>query len=60
MSYSGLIADAHHAEAGGEHLFNEVIFLVIERRAAQVGDGLVLHQALALLLPDETPVPALP
>jgi hypothetical protein len=59
MSYSGLIADAHDAAARDEELFNQAILLVIERRAAQVSDGLVLHQALAVLCFNEILVPAL-
>ena len=39
MSYTGLIADADHAEAGGEEFFDQVVFFVVESRAAEVGDG---------------------
>ena len=60
MSYSGLIADAHHAEASGEHLFNQVIFFVVERSTTQMSDGFVLHQALAVLRFSEILVPTFP
>src|SRR3984957_12788322 len=60
MSYTSLVADAHHAQARGEHFFDQVIFFVVERGAAQMRDGFVLHQALAVLLFDETLVPAFP
>src|ERR1700735_229037 len=60
MSYSGLIADAHHAQARREEFLDEIIFFVVERRAAQVRHRLVLHQALAVLLFYEILVPAFP
>jgi hypothetical protein len=30
VSYTGLIAEAYHAQPGGKKLFDEVIFLVID------------------------------
>ena len=43
MSYSPLNCRCeHHAEASGEHLFNQVIFFVVERSTTQMSDGFVL------------------
>ena len=44
MSYPRLIADANHAQPGGEQLFDEVIFFVVESRSAQVSNRGRLHQ----------------
>src|SRR6185437_1129930 len=53
MSYTGLIAHAHHAKAGGEELLDEIIFLVVERRAAEMRDGRCAHHGLPVFLFDE-------
>ena len=34
MSYAGLVGHTDHAQACGEQLFDEIVFLVIKRRAA--------------------------
>ncbi len=44
VSYTGLVGDADHAEAGGEEFFNEIVFFDIEGGAAEVGDGGGLHK----------------
>ncbi len=44
MSYSSLIADADHAQPGGEQLFDKVILFVVESRSAQVSNCGSLHQ----------------
>ena len=45
MSYPGLVGYTHHAQASGEQFFNEIIFLVIERRAAEMADrGCVINR----------------
>src|SRR5438876_399377 len=36
MSYAGLVGHADHAHAGGEKFFDQIIFFVIQRRAAEV------------------------
>ena len=36
MSYPGLVGHTDHAQASGEKLFDEIIFFVIERRAAEM------------------------
>src|SRR5581483_3513274 len=33
VSYTGLIADAHHAQPGTEQFLNQVIFFIVERSA---------------------------
>src|SRR5258708_14175095 len=38
MSYPGLVGYAHHSQAESEKLFDEIIFFVIERRAAEMTD----------------------
>src|SRR5262250_2395004 len=35
MSYPGLVGHTDHAQASGEQLFNEIIFLVVECSAAE-------------------------
>src|ERR1700756_4506202 len=39
VSYTGLVADAYHAQAGCEELFDQVVFFVIESRATKVRHG---------------------
>src|SRR6266566_2701906 len=36
MSYAGLVGHTDHAQASGEKLFDEIIFFVIQRRAAEM------------------------
>jgi hypothetical protein len=43
MSYAGLIADAHHPQARSEQLFDQVVFFIVERGAAEVADSDGLH-----------------
>ncbi len=39
MSYPRLVRNRHHPQAGGEQLFDQVIFLVVQCGAAQMRDG---------------------
>ena len=39
VSYTGLVADANHAQASGEKFLDQVVFFVVERRAAEVGES---------------------
>jgi hypothetical protein len=36
MSYTSLVADAHHPEAGGKQFLDQVAFFVVERSSAQM------------------------
>ena len=36
MSYTGLIFDVHDSEPGGKELFDNVVFLVVQRRATEM------------------------
>ena len=38
MSYTGLVADANHAQTAGEQLLDQVVLFVVEGRAAEVRD----------------------
>src|SRR5690348_18265870 len=60
MSYSGLVADAHHAQAAAEQFFDQVILLVVQRGAAQVTNGLGVRHHFAVLFLDEGALAALP
>ena len=44
VSYTGLVGDANHTQAGGKQLLDEVIFFDIESGAAEVSDSSRLHQ----------------
>src|SRR3954466_5574950 len=39
VSYTGLVADAIHPQASGEQLFDEVVFLDVHGRAAEMGQA---------------------
>src|SRR5258708_12611839 len=60
MSYTGLIADADHAQARGKQLLDEVVFFVVEGRAAKMGYRRRLHQRLPVFRFDESPLAAFP
>ncbi len=52
VSYTGLVADADHAQAGCKELFDQVVFFVIESSATKVGHGSRMHYDLSVpLLP---------
>src|SRR5436305_6538624 len=53
MSYPGLIGYTDHAQAGGEEFFDEIIFFVIERGAAEMADRSRMINCCAILLADE-------
>ncbi len=48
VSYSGLVADANHAQSPRKKFLQQIILFVVERRAAKMSDGLGLHQRLAI------------
>src|SRR5437773_5378841 len=61
MSYAGLVGYAHHSQAESEKFFNEIIFFVIERGAAEMTDRsrmidcravLFMHEGALARLPD--------
>ena len=54
-----LIAQAHHSQSGGKQFLDQIIFFVVERGAAEMGDGSGLHQRLAILRFLERFAPAL-
>src|SRR5258708_30738012 len=60
MSYTGLIADAEHAQARGKQLLDEVVFFVVEGRAAKMGYRRRLHQRLPVFRFDESSLAAFP
>src|SRR5215471_120550 len=53
MSYPGLVGYTHHAQASGKEFFNEIIFFVIERSAAEVTDRSRMIDSRAILLVNE-------
>ena len=51
MSYPGLVGHTDHAQASGEKFFDEIIFFVIERGAAEMADrGCVIDCRAVLCL----------
>src|SRR5580765_2863089 len=60
MSYSGLVADADHAKAGGEELLDQIVLFVVVRFATEVGHRGRLHERLALALLDERTLTRVP
>src|SRR5581483_6888617 len=44
MSYTGLVAEADHPQAGGKQLLDNVVLFDVESSAAKMGHGLGLHQ----------------
>ena len=49
VSYSGLVADANHAQSSSKKFLQQVILFIVERRAAEVTDRRGLHQPVTLL-----------
>jgi hypothetical protein len=60
VSYTGLVADANHAQTSCKKFLDEVILFVIQSRAAEMTDGLGLHHRMAVLLLDEGVVARVP
>src|SRR5260221_13248221 len=60
MSYTGLIADADHAQARGKQLLDEVVFFVVEGRAAKMGYRRRSHPRPPVFRLDESPLAAFP
>src|SRR5246500_4835989 len=60
VSYTGLVADADHAQAGREELFDQVVFFVIESRATKVRHGSRMHYDLSVPLLHEGALPRVP
>src|SRR5947207_14291736 len=50
MSYPGLVGHTDHAQAGREEFFDEIIFFVIERGAAEMADRSRMINCCAVLL----------
>ncbi len=50
MSYPGLVGHTDHAQASSEKFLDEIIFFVVERRAAEVADrgGMIDCRAITL------------
>ena len=53
MSYAGLVGHTDHAQASGEKLFDEIIFFVIERGAAEMANRRRVIDGRAVLLVHE-------
>ena len=53
VSYTGLVADANHAQAGGEQFLNQIVFFVVESGPAQMRDGGSVHHGFAIFLFEE-------
>jgi hypothetical protein len=53
VSYPGLIGNAHHSQPAGEQFFDEIIFLVIEGRAAKMRDAFHMVDRFAFLQIDK-------
>ena len=60
MSYPGLVGHTDHAQAGGEEFFDEIIFFVIERGAAEMADRSRMIDCCTVLLSDEGALTRLP
>src|SRR6201993_1709324 len=60
VSYTGLVADADHAQARREELFDQIVFFVIESRATKVGHGSRMHYDLSVPLLLERTLPRIP
>src|SRR5579884_1702908 len=48
VSYTCLIAEAHHPQAAGEELFYEIVLFVVERSATEMADRLRLHHRMSI------------
>src|SRR6266571_8414428 len=53
MSYPGLVGHTDHAQASGEKFFDEIIFFVVERGAAEVADRRRVIDGCPILLSNE-------
>src|SRR5437773_12175942 len=53
MSYPGLVGHTDHAQASAEKFFDEIIFFVIERGAAEMADRSCVIDRCPVLLADE-------
>jgi len=53
MSYPGLVGYTDHAQASGEKFFNEIIFFVVERGAAEMADRPGVIDSRSVFLRDE-------
>src|SRR5260370_13148661 len=60
VSYTGLVADADHAQPGCEELFDQVVFFIIESSATEVGHGSRMHYDLSVPLLPEFALPPFP
>src|SRR5437667_9106167 len=60
MSYPGLVGYTDHAQACGEKFFDEIIFFVIERGAAEMADRSRVIDCCPVLLSDEGALTRLP
>jgi len=60
MSYPRLIGYAHHPQAESEKFFNEIIFFIIERGAAEMADRGRVIDGRAVLFMDERALPRFP
>src|SRR5439155_7761372 len=60
MSYPGLVGHTNHAQASREEFFDEIIFLVIERGAAEMADRSRMINCCAVLLSDESALTRFP
>ena len=66
VSYTGLVGNAHHSQASGEELFDEIIFFVVERGSAEMANRggavdrscrLQMHETCACAIPKRDPPP---
>ena len=48
VSYTSLVADAHHAQPGREKFLDQVVLFVVQRRASKMRHGRSLHQRLTV------------
>jgi hypothetical protein len=53
MSYPGLVGHTDHAQASGKQFFNEIIFFVVERSAAEMANGSGVIDSRSIDLPNE-------
>src|SRR5207249_7532467 len=60
MSYPGLVGHANHAQAAGEKFLDEIIFFVIERRAAEMTDRSRVIDGCTVLFVHESALARLP
>src|SRR5258705_12302716 len=60
MSYTGLIAEANHAQTRGKELLDQVVLFNVERGAANMSDGSGLHQRSTIALLDKRSLTGFP